>query len=187
MTTTTQAPPKRENGAGQIVSPVRQTARRAKRNRRTSLLSTMTPAERRPFLQEMLDQSAIFRQIACAKNGVTGPHHRNVIGEVDEDEVQEYAEESGVSIEEVRRREEMARREAMIELREEVLRREQKRLREQEEDLRRPDDSASSTQPAPEPIKDPPPGQDMTEEEARRREELARREQLLKDQEDDLR
>ena len=47
--------------------------------RRTSLLSQLSPAERRAFLQEELDQAQIFRQIACARNGVPGFTGRNVI------------------------------------------------------------------------------------------------------------
>lgn len=68
--------PAAQNGAGQIVH-------NTKTVRRTNLLSQLTPAERQPFLQEELDQAAMFRQIAAARNGVPGPIQRNVIHPVE--------------------------------------------------------------------------------------------------------
>jgi hypothetical protein len=129
--TATQAPRTIEAGSGQVVDAVYQnetttTTQGIPQHKRTTLLSTLTPGERKAFLQEQLDQSAIFRQIACAKNGVVGPVDRNLIG--DEPTRQEIREEStrvGLSEQEVRRREEIARREAMIEVREEVMRRQE--------------------------------------------------------------
>ncbi len=150
-----------------------------RRVRRTNLLSMLEPGERRAFLQEQLDQAAIFRQIACAKNGVTGPIERNVIGDMPSDETfQEQAEETGIPEDEIRRREQLARREAMVEVREEVLRR-------QEEMLAQQDNAAATT---PEPVEPTPtqPQSGISEEEAKQREDLARREAELDAKEADV-
>ena len=89
---------------------------------RTTLLSTLSAAERRAFLQEQLDQSAVFRQICCAHNGVPGPIAPNVIGDPPtEAEYAMAAQDAGVSVEEVKRREAAARREALVEVREQVI------------------------------------------------------------------
>lgn len=89
---------------------------------RTTLLSTMSAAERRAFLQEQLDQSAVFRQICCAHNGVTGPIEPNVIGDPPTDaEYATAAKDAGIPVEEAKRREEAARREALVEVREQVI------------------------------------------------------------------
>lgn len=186
--TATQTPQSTEAGAGRVVDATQTTqATTYKRQskRRTNLLSLLSPAERKAFLQEQLDQSAIFRQIACAKNGVTGPIARNLIGdEPSEEEIHEESIRSGVSENEVRRREEIARREALVEVREEVLRQQEELAKKQAEK-----DAALVSAPATPPTPDPNDFPGISEADAVKREELAGkeaaiavREQALKDQ-----
>lgn len=115
----TQAPPVQQEGAGTVLPPM--TGTRTTHTKKTNLLSALSPSERRAVLQEQLDQAAIFRQIACAKNGVTGPINRNVIDTPSEEEVRHESITTGLTEEEVRRREELARREAEVALREQLL------------------------------------------------------------------
>jgi len=123
VNTASNAPPVGE-GAGQVVAGPTNTTHQ--RYRRTNLLSLLSTEERRAFMQERLDQAAMFRQIAASKHGVPGPIERNVLGtEPSEVEFEQTATTQGIDIEEVKRREELARREALIEVREEVLRRSQ--------------------------------------------------------------
>lgn len=184
--TATQTPQSTEAGAGRVVDATQTTqATTYKRQskRRTNLLSLLSPAERKAFLQEQLDQSAIFRQIACAKNGVTGPIARNLIGdEPSEEEIHEESIRSGVSENEVRRREEIARREALVEVREEVL-------RQQEELAKKQAEKDAIPVPVVPPTPDPNDFPGISEADAAKREELAGkeaaiavREQALKDQ-----
>ena len=141
--------------------PVRQSNVRQKTTRRTNLLSLLSPHERQAFLQEQLDQAAIFRQIACAKNGVPGPTERNVIGPAPSvEEIEQAATETGISTAEMQRREDLSRREAMVSVREEVIR----------VQATQPDDPLTPDSP---PTDVEPP---ISAEEARRREDLAHRE-----------
>jgi chemotaxis protein histidine kinase CheA len=130
-------------------------------------------------MQERLNQSALFRQIAASKHGVVAPIEREILGDdPTEEEFQETSQSSGIPIEEVRRREELARREAMIEVREEVLRQTREKM------------DAAASEPAatePEPSEEPVLEHTVTEEEANLREELARREAELEIQEEELR
>lgn len=196
----TQAPPSRAgsgrivreqstqqvNAVDQLAGAPRTTSTRSRRTRRTNLLSALTPVERKAFLQEQLDQAAIFRQIACAKNGVPGPVERNVIGDAPTtEEYEQEALESGIPEADVRRREELARREAMIEVREEVLRR-------MEQELQNPPTAQQPDEPEPAHpdtptvhVTTPPVG--VPTDEARLREDLARREAELNAREEDMR
>jgi len=190
VTSAIQAPPT-TSGAGRIVSapagtPVRQSARRGRRTRRTNLLSAMDPDAKLALLQEQLDQAAIFRKITAAKWGVPGPIERNVIGPLPtEEEYEDYSEDTGVPLAEVKRREELARREAMINVREEVLRRQKELMEQQQADAQNP---PTATDPPPvQPLPDPAPTDPgLSEEEATRREELARREEAARQQEAEL-
>jgi len=118
------APPAAD-GSGRVVSgPAQPTNTQARSYRRTNLLSLLDKSERRAFLQERLDNAALWRRLVATKHGLLGPVERNVIlgseepGEVD---YQEIATTTGISLEEVKRREELARREAVADLREKIL------------------------------------------------------------------
>lgn len=80
----------------------------------TTLLSTFDKAEKRAFLQEVLDQSAIMRAISCKHNGITGPFLPNAIKEQAAADCPEPI--AGISSEEVQRREELVRRETLADL-----------------------------------------------------------------------
>lgn len=67
--------------------------RARRRASRVPPLDRLRPHERLAFLQEALDQNALFRQIAAASNGVTGPIERNIIPEFEVDEEVESNEE----------------------------------------------------------------------------------------------
>ncbi len=185
MTNAKNVPPVTE-GSGRVVSaapvsqPQQTSSRQTRKFRRTNLLSALTPEERRCFLQERLNQSALFRQIAATKHGVVAPIEREVLGEAPSaEEYEETSQSRGVSVEEVRRLEQLARREAMIEVREEVLRRTKDQL--DAEDMLEP------APPEPSVPDEPPVPEGIPEAEVLLREELARREVELTNQEEALR
>lgn len=189
MTNAKNVPPVTE-GSGRVVSaaPVRQqqtSSRQTRKFRRTNLLSALTPEERRCFLQERLNQSALFRQIAATKHGVVAPIEREVLGEGPSlEEYEEASRSRSISVEEVRRLEQLARREAMIEVREEVLRRTKDQL-----DVEGTPEPAPPEPAPPEPSvpDEPPVPAGIPEAEVILREELARREVELTNQEEALR
>jgi hypothetical protein len=53
---------------------------------RQPLLSKLPPNAQQAFMQEMLDQGALFRQISAAANGVPGPIQRNIIPDMEFEE-----------------------------------------------------------------------------------------------------
>lgn len=63
-----------------------------RRVRRKPLMSDLPPEIGRAYHQELLDQGAMFRQIAAAAHGVPGPVARNVIADIELTETQYDAE-----------------------------------------------------------------------------------------------
>lgn len=67
---------------------------RRRKTQQTTLLQQLPINIQQAYYQELLDQSALFRQIAAASNGVTGPIERNVIaGTTETAEVTEEQED----------------------------------------------------------------------------------------------
>lgn len=112
-------------GTGKLVTgpAVKQpTLKTQKTAKRSTLLSQLSVHEREAFLQEQLDQGYLFRQMCALSHGLPAPGGPNILSAVTSDEeITEEAQRTGMSEEEVRRREELAAREAITKMREDLL------------------------------------------------------------------